>query len=417
MSSGGCATPVSAALDLRLPDVRALLSERLAGRPTRANFRTGTLTVCTMVPMRSVPHRVVCLLGLDDGVFPRQGSVDGDDVLARDPLTGERDARSEDRQLLLDAILAATQTLVVTYTGANEFSGQPRPPATPLGEVLDALDRTATPADGGPVSASVTTPPSAPAVRRQERHSRRPRGRRGVLLRPAAAAGARAATGPRVPPTPFLAGPLPRGRADRRVARRPGALLVRPGQGVPGARRRRPRARRPTRSIRRTACRSRSTASRSGPSVTASSATCSRASTPTPSSSASGGGGSCPPSAWDGGCSTRSWRHATPLCAQAAELRQTEPRAVDVSVHLGGDRWLRGTVPQVYGDRVVAVTYSRLAAKHRLASWVQLLALSASDEDRSWTAHTIGRATRRVARGDRHLAARAPRPHRGRRPA
>ena len=47
----------------------------LAGRPTRANFRTGTLTVCTMVPMRSVPHRVVCLVGLDDGVFPRLGPV------------------------------------------------------------------------------------------------------------------------------------------------------------------------------------------------------------------------------------------------------------------------------------------------------------------------------------------------------
>ena len=78
-----------------------------------------------MVPMRSVPHRVVCLLGLDDGVFPRLGLVDGDDVLARDPVTGERDIRSEDRQLLLDAIGAATETLVVTYTGANEHTGQP----------------------------------------------------------------------------------------------------------------------------------------------------------------------------------------------------------------------------------------------------------------------------------------------------
>ena len=58
---------------LRLPDVKALLDRHLAGRPTRANFRTGTLTVCTMVPMRSVPHRVVCLVGLDDGVFPRHG--------------------------------------------------------------------------------------------------------------------------------------------------------------------------------------------------------------------------------------------------------------------------------------------------------------------------------------------------------
>src|SRR5690606_30654137 len=88
---------------LRLAHVRVLLADQLAGRPTRASFRTGGLTVCTMTPMRSVPHRVVCLLGMDDDSFPRQQSVDGDDVLARVPLTGERDARSEDRQLLLDA--------------------------------------------------------------------------------------------------------------------------------------------------------------------------------------------------------------------------------------------------------------------------------------------------------------------------
>ena len=129
---------------LRLPDIRALLDQHLAGRPTRANFRTGTLTVCTMVPMRSVPHRVVCLVGLDDGVFPRLGVVDGDDALARDPMTGERDIRSEDRQLLLDAIGAATEKLVITYTGANEYSGQPRPPAVPLDELLDTLDMTTT---------------------------------------------------------------------------------------------------------------------------------------------------------------------------------------------------------------------------------------------------------------------------------
>ena len=65
---------------LSLVDVRSLVGERLGGRPTRANFRTGDLTMCTMVPMRSVPHRVVCVLGLDDGVFPRTPGVDGDDV-------------------------------------------------------------------------------------------------------------------------------------------------------------------------------------------------------------------------------------------------------------------------------------------------------------------------------------------------
>ena len=103
----------------------------LAGRPTRASFRTGTLTVCTLVPMRSVPHRVVCLLGLDDGVFPAQSSHDGDDVLARDPWVGERDPRSEDRQLFLDAISAAQSHLVITYTGADERTGAPVPPAVP----------------------------------------------------------------------------------------------------------------------------------------------------------------------------------------------------------------------------------------------------------------------------------------------
>ena len=69
--------------------------DRLAGRPTRANFRTGHLTVCTMYPMRSVPHRVVCLLGLDDGAFPRKPPGDGDDVLARRP--ADRRARPAQR--------------------------------------------------------------------------------------------------------------------------------------------------------------------------------------------------------------------------------------------------------------------------------------------------------------------------------
>ena len=99
--------------------MRALLAQRLRGRPTRSNFRTGTLTVCTMVPMRSVPHRVVCLVGLDDGVFPRSTAVDGDNVLARRPAPASATLRSEDRQLLLDAIDAATETLVITYTGAR----------------------------------------------------------------------------------------------------------------------------------------------------------------------------------------------------------------------------------------------------------------------------------------------------------
>ena len=126
------AGPHAASVPLGLADIRSLLADRLRGRPSRAGFRSGTLTVATLVPMRSVPHRVVCLLGVDDGVFPRAGAVDGDDVLARRPLVGERDVRSEDRQLLLDAIMSATETLVVVHSGADERTGLRRPPAVPI---------------------------------------------------------------------------------------------------------------------------------------------------------------------------------------------------------------------------------------------------------------------------------------------
>lgn len=131
---GGTATPLAAA------DARALFAERLAARPTRSNFRTGELTVCTLVPMRSVPHRVVVLLGLDDEVYPRVGAIDGDDVLRADPRVGERDPRSEDRQLLLDAIGSAIDALVIIHTGSDPITGGRRPPAVPVGALLDVLE-------------------------------------------------------------------------------------------------------------------------------------------------------------------------------------------------------------------------------------------------------------------------------------
>lgn len=124
---------------LRLGDVRDLLSALVAGRPTRANFRTGELTVCSMIPMRSVPHRVIILLGVDTDVFPRAQRNDGDDILGRDPVIGERNPRDEDRQLFLDAVTAATENLLVFYTGADPITGNRLPPAVVVGELVDAL--------------------------------------------------------------------------------------------------------------------------------------------------------------------------------------------------------------------------------------------------------------------------------------
>ena len=71
--------------------------------------------------------------------------------------------------------------------------------------------------------------------------------------------------------------------------------------------------------------------------------------------------------------------------------RRFKPRTLDVDIDLGNGRRLTGTVTSIFGNRLVTVTYSRLAAKHRLRSWIDLLALSAGHPDESWTAHALGR--------------------------
>ena len=135
------------------------------------------------MPMRSVPHRVVCLLGMDDGVFPRKSPRDGDDLMLADPHVGDRDARTEDRQLLLDALLAATDQLIVTYTGNDERTNLVRPPAVPIGELLDVIDRTVR-TDERPGARAGRGTTSPPALRPQELHRRRAHARARVELRP-----------------------------------------------------------------------------------------------------------------------------------------------------------------------------------------------------------------------------------------
>lgn len=134
--SAGLSTPIS------LNEYRDLLDAELAGRPTRSNFRTGNVTVCTLTPMRSVPHRIVCLLGIDDGSFPRAGRASRDDLTSRAPLVGDHDPRGEDRQLFMDALLAATDRLIITYAGRNERTNDVMPPAVPVSELLTVVDQT-----------------------------------------------------------------------------------------------------------------------------------------------------------------------------------------------------------------------------------------------------------------------------------
>jgi exodeoxyribonuclease V gamma subunit len=123
-----------------------------ASTPARNAFGNGATIVAGLNSLRSVPHRVIVLLGWDADRYPRPPQRHGDDLLGIDPPLGSASAALSDRQALLDAIHAAQQALVIVGRGRSEATNESVPPATPIAEFLDALDVTACAADGTPGS-------------------------------------------------------------------------------------------------------------------------------------------------------------------------------------------------------------------------------------------------------------------------
>lgn len=379
-------------VELTLGEVRRLLDARLEGRPSRTSHRTGDLTVCTLVPMRSVPHRVVCLLGLDDGVFPRQTVPDSDDLLQRAPRVGDRDPRSEDRQLLLDALLAATDSLVITYTGRDERTNEPRPPAVPVDELLDVVDRTVTaPGHERARGAVMTEHPLQSFDPRSFTPGELRADGTPFSFDPAGLRAARAAVGDAQDPPPFLPAPLALPAEDAielddlvRFLQHPVRTFVRDRLQVslPGEEDRLEEAIPST--LRGLA------AWRVGEQVLGAWLRGHDADRAVELARARG---LVPPgdlAADDLSKVRRRVERIRQLC-EHLEVAPDRRRTVDVEVGLPDGRTLVGSVADVAGWRLEAVSYSRLAAKHRLAAWTRLLAVTAEDPDRPWGAVTVGR--------------------------
>ncbi|GAB2729313.1 exodeoxyribonuclease V subunit gamma [Nocardia thraciensis] len=365
-------------IPLRLTDIAALLQSRLAGRALRANFRTGELTVCTMAPLRSVPHRVVVLLGLDDDVFPRPGGADGDDVLAREPRAGERDARSEDRQLLLDAIMAAGERLVLLHTGADPVTGAYRPPAIPVAELLDVLR-----AHAGGLDGVLTRHPL------QAFDSRNFDPVRPFSFDTAALAGARAASRPARERVAFLPEPLPAAvRADVELAELVSFvehpvrafLWQRLGIRVPEeAEEIDERLPIELDGLTKWNMGERMLAAR----LTGADPAALRA--------AEWRRGTLPPFGLGAAVLTEVEDTVDRLVRVARPIHEIPSRTIDIAADLGDGRLLSGTVPDVHDDAIVRTTFSRLAPKHRIAAWVRVLALATTERNQTWRAVTIGR--------------------------
>lgn len=123
--------------------VRHWIAGRLeaAGAVRDSGFLAGAVTFCKLLPMRSIPFRVIALAGMNGGDFPRQERSPDFDPVARHPRPGDRSLRDEDRYLFLESILSAGERLIITYVGRSMQSDEPIPPSVVVSELLDYADQ------------------------------------------------------------------------------------------------------------------------------------------------------------------------------------------------------------------------------------------------------------------------------------
>ncbi|MDH4391824.1 MAG: exodeoxyribonuclease V subunit gamma [Aquabacterium sp.] len=125
-------------LPLVLDVVRQALTQALDD-PARGGVPTGRITFSALPSLRSLPYRMVCVLGLNDGAFPSANRPAEFDLIAQHPRPGDRQRRQDERNLFLDLLLAARERLYLSHTGRSVRDNSHLPPSVLVSELLDTL--------------------------------------------------------------------------------------------------------------------------------------------------------------------------------------------------------------------------------------------------------------------------------------
>jgi len=103
-------------------------------------FLAGHVTCCAMLPMRAIPFKVICMIGLNDSDYPRIDCNPNFNLIAQHPRIGDRSLRNDDRYIFLEAILSARNRIYMSYIGQSISDNSSRPPSVLISEFLVYLD-------------------------------------------------------------------------------------------------------------------------------------------------------------------------------------------------------------------------------------------------------------------------------------
>lgn len=151
-----CLTPLQAWLDecaqaglttpLPLEVVREHWLAQIDEGGLHQRFFGGGVQFGSLMPMRSIPFKVICLLGMNDGDYPRQQAARDFDLMAQSWRPGDRSRREDDRYLFLEAVLCARQKLYISWQGHRATDNTEQPPSVLVAQLMDYLACAWTPA-------------------------------------------------------------------------------------------------------------------------------------------------------------------------------------------------------------------------------------------------------------------------------
>ncbi len=119
--------------------VKACLRNSIEGNIFGSGFISGGVTFCAMLPMRSIPFKAICLVGLSTDAFPRDIRKLSFDLMAGHPMKGDRSRRDDDKYLFLEALISARETLYISYIGQNVQDNTRIVPSVLVSELIDYI--------------------------------------------------------------------------------------------------------------------------------------------------------------------------------------------------------------------------------------------------------------------------------------
>jgi exodeoxyribonuclease V gamma subunit len=121
--------------------IKSHIKGSLANKSFGSGFISGGVTFCSMLPMRSIPFKVICLIGMNHDAFPRDTQHLSFDLIAKQPKPLDRSRRNDDKYLFLEALISARDRLYISYIGQNIQDNSIIPPSVLVSELIDYMKK------------------------------------------------------------------------------------------------------------------------------------------------------------------------------------------------------------------------------------------------------------------------------------